>query len=69
MKKKYAVSGRTIGTHFFETKAEARDLFSPSRIPPLNMTQRSQFPNGWRRPTATSKSRDIRRAKCTETNF
>ena len=26
MKKKYAVSGRTIGTHFFETKAEARDF-------------------------------------------
>ena len=26
MKKKYAVSGRTIGTHFFETKKEARDF-------------------------------------------
>ncbi len=28
MKKKYAVSGRTIGMHFFETKAEARDFVS-----------------------------------------
>ena len=28
MKKKYAVSGRTIGTHFFETKTEAMDFVS-----------------------------------------
>lgn len=26
MKKKYAVSGRTIGIYFFETKKEARDF-------------------------------------------